>query len=98
MLAEVNRLHQESSLGAPAGGSFAGPYVSDFEKAPGLDADHLLAARTAIATIHILGKPNYVGRISQIRKPKLKVFGKCDRNRQGRFIRTHSPACRTAQN
>ena len=30
------------SLGAQAGGSFAGPYVSDFERAAGLDADQLI--------------------------------------------------------
>src|ERR1700674_2472065 len=33
---------QSRSLGAPAGGSFAGPYASDFERAAGLEADQLI--------------------------------------------------------
>src|ERR1700692_874023 len=55
---------QSRSRGAPAGGSFAGPYVSDFERAAGLDADQLIGRSDGYRDYSHPREPNYVGRIS----------------------------------
>jgi hypothetical protein len=55
---------QSRSLGAPAGGSFAGPYVSDFERAAGLDADQLIGRSDGYRDYSHPREPNYVGCIS----------------------------------